>query len=95
MPPSPIAVACAHLYERLIGMDLLAINGEGELYAPHGVTDTPQYAPGVSSSPEVSNATGMLPLTERQRAMVRVSSHTETGPSRPSGARRTMMKRLS
>lgn len=72
-----IAVACTHLYERLIGMDLLAINGEGELYAPHGVTDTPQYAPGVSSSPEVSNATGMLPLTERQRAMVRVSSHTE------------------
>ena len=58
-------------------MNLLAINGEGELYAPHGVTDTPQYAPGVSSSPEISNATETPPLTERQRAMVMVSSHTE------------------
>ncbi len=69
-----ISVACVHIYERLIGMDEIAIDENGELYAPHGVTDTPQYAPGVCGTSVVSNATGLYPLTVRQRGQVVASS---------------------
>lgn len=72
-----ISLAYAHLYERRIGMDLIAINKEGELYAPHGVTVTPQFGPGVKTDPVSDNSTGTLPLTTRQRAMSRASSHSE------------------
>ena len=32
-------------------MDLVAVDENGELYCPHGVTDTPQYAPGACADP--------------------------------------------
>ena len=69
-----IVVGYTHIYERLVGMDLIAVNGDGELYAPHGITDTPQYAPGVAADPVSANDTGLLPLTHRQRAMLRAST---------------------
>ncbi len=69
-----IVVGYTHIYERLVGMDLIAINGDGELYTPHGITDTPQYAPGVMADPAAANDTGLLPLTHRQRAMIRAST---------------------
>lgn len=46
-----IAANYLHMYERRIGMDLVAVDENGELYCPHGVTDTPQYAPGVCADP--------------------------------------------
>ena len=58
-------------------MDLVAINSDGELYAPHGVTEIPQLAPGVAEDPVKDNSSGMLPLTVRQRAGVIASSATE------------------
>ncbi|CDC71912.1 glycoside hydrolase family 43 [Candidatus Colimorpha enterica] len=70
-----ISLAYSHIYERRIGMDLLAINKEGELYAPHGVTNTPQFGPGISADPVANNGTGLFCLTARQRAFSRVSSH--------------------
>ncbi|MBQ7822363.1 MAG: family 43 glycosylhydrolase [Clostridia bacterium] len=70
-----ISLAYAHLYERRIGMDLIAINDDGELYAPHGVTCTPQFGPGVKDDPVTDNGTGLLPLISRQRAMSRATSH--------------------
>ncbi len=69
-----ISCACVHIYERLVGMDEIAINGDGELYAPHGVTDTPQYAPGAKENSVKSNDTGLYPLTARQRGHVFASS---------------------
>lgn len=72
-----IAVAHTHMYERLIGMDLIAINDDGELYAPHGITDTPQLAPGQADDPVKSNTSGLLPLTARQRARVIATSSSE------------------
>ncbi len=69
-----LSVGCTHMYERLVGMDLLAINEEGELYAPHGVTDTPQFAPGSRPDPVTGNDAGLYPLTARQRGRVTASS---------------------
>ncbi len=69
-----ISVACTHIYERLVGMDLLAINEDGELYAPHGITDTPQFAPGLAPDPVSANDAGLYPLTARQRGRVVASS---------------------
>ena len=47
-------------FERRIGMDRVLIDEHGELYCPNGVSDMPQYAPGV----ETENVTpGLLPLT--------------------------------
>ena len=56
-------------------MDLIAINEDGELYAPHGITTTPQFGPGVKKDPVSDNSAGVLPLTARQRAMCRATSH--------------------
>lgn len=42
----------AHRYERRIGMDLVAVDENGELYCPNGVTDTPQYIPGFCNNSE-------------------------------------------
>lgn len=69
-----ISLNYTHMYERRIGMDLLAINEDGEIYAPHGVTDTPQFAPGYMPDPVKENSAGLYPLTCRQRGMVRASS---------------------
>lgn len=46
-----IAAPYAHMYERRIGMDMVAVDENGELYCPFGVTDTPQYAPGTIEKP--------------------------------------------
>ena len=69
-----ISLNYTHMYERRIGMDLLDINEDGEIYAPHGVTDTPQFAPGYMPDPVKNNDAGLYPLTHRQRGMVRASS---------------------
>lgn len=61
-----------HMYERRVGMDPIGIDENGELYCP-GVTETPQYAPGVLPHPELGNGTGSLPLTFMRRATA--SSH--------------------
>lgn len=58
-----IAVPCTHCYERRIGMDLVAIDENGELYCPHGVTGTPQYAPGYIANPVENNSPALLSLT--------------------------------
>lgn len=70
-----ISLAYTHLYERRIGMDLIAVNEDGELYAPHGATSVPQFGPGVKADPVSCNSANVLPLTTRQRAMCRASSH--------------------
>ena len=70
-----ISLAYAHMYERRIGMDLIAVNADGELYAPHGVTTVPQLGPGVSRDPVSRNDAGILPLTARQRAKSFATSH--------------------
>lgn len=49
----------AHMCERRIGMDLVQVDENGELYCPNGVTDTPQYAPGIEKDGE---ATGLMAL---------------------------------
>ena len=46
-----VATPVDHEYERRIGMDLIAVDENGELYCPFGVTDTPQYAPGYIQAP--------------------------------------------
>ncbi len=69
-----ISLGYTHIYERRIGMDLLAINRDGELYAPHGVTETPQFAPGVAADPVQCNSPGLYPLTCRQRGNVHATS---------------------
>lgn len=52
-----------HCYERRIGMDLVAVDENGELYCPHGVTDTPQYQPGMVAECEKNNAPKWFNLT--------------------------------
>ena len=69
-----VSLNYTHMYERRIGMDLLDINEDGEIYAPHGVTDTPQFAPGYMADPVKSNDAGLYALTCRQRGMCRASS---------------------
>ncbi len=69
-----ITLGYTHIYERRIGMDLLAINADGEIYAPHGVTETPQLAPGVAADPVACNSAGLYPLTCRQRGRVWATS---------------------
>ena len=66
-----IATTYLHMYERRIGMDLVAVDENGELYCPHGVTDTPQYIPGVCRDP-VNDVfePGLYSLTGRKRPMV-------------------------
>ncbi len=66
-----VATPIGHMYERRIGMDMVAVDENGELYCPFGVTDTPQYIPGYvreplknGNSPELYNLTGgMRPIT--------------------------------
>ena len=53
-----------HVFERRIGMDLVAVDENGELYCPNGVTDTPQYIPGYRKDPvSEGNSPGLYPLT--------------------------------
>lgn len=59
-----IATPFMHRYERRIGMDMVSVDENGELYCPFGVTDTPQYIPGKVKSPlEQGNSPGYLSLT--------------------------------
>ena len=63
-----IATPSAHCFERRIGMDLVAVDENGELYCPHGVTDTPQYIPGFVADPVGDgNSPGYLPIAKRWR----------------------------
>jgi len=58
----------ANQYERRIGMDLVAVDENGELYCPFGVTDTPQYIPGLVEDPLTDgNSPGYLPISKRWR----------------------------
>lgn len=57
-----IATPYTHKYERRIGMDLVAVDENGELYCPHGVTQMPQYVPGYMEDPVKCNDPGYLPL---------------------------------
>lgn len=51
-------------YERRIGMDLVDVDENGELFCPNGVTDTPQYAPTAYTDKTLGkNSTGDLCLT--------------------------------
>lgn len=52
-----------HCYERRIGMDIVAVDENKELYCPHGVTDTPQYGPGYVENCIENNSCGWLNLT--------------------------------
>lgn len=61
------ALAYDHMYERLVGMDPIGVDENGELFCP-ATTETPQYAPGVKEHPENGNDAGLLPLTVMQRA---------------------------
>ncbi len=65
-----IAAPYAHMYERRIGMDLVAVDPEGELYCPHGVTDTPQYVPGYAPDPVACNAPDFVSVTGGVRPTV-------------------------
>lgn len=58
-----VVTACTHRYERRIGMDLCAIDENGELYCPHGVTDTPQYIPGYRADAIQENSPHLVSLT--------------------------------
>lgn len=59
-----IAAPYYHRYERRIGMDLVAVDENGELYCPHGITDTPQFIPGFLSNPiSNGNSPGFVSLT--------------------------------
>ncbi len=62
-----IAAPLHHQFERRIGMDLVAVNEDGELYCPHGVTETPQYAPGYTANPVENNCPGYYPLNTHYR----------------------------
>lgn len=71
-----IATPYVHRYERRIGMDLVAVDENGELYCPFGVTDTPQYVPAYRADPvRDGNAPGLYNLTAAVRPTV--SSHAE------------------
>lgn len=64
-------IACPHyhMYERRIGMDLIDINSDGELYAPHGITNTPQFIPGyIDNASHVNNSLDYINLSEGVRA---------------------------
>ncbi len=54
-----------HMFERRIGMDLVRIDADGELYCT--VTDTPQVAPGIICNQGDENAPNILPLTVMSR----------------------------
>lgn len=59
-----IATPYTHHYERRIGMDLVDVDENGELYCPFGVTDTPQFAPGYVKDPTLNgNTPALLSLT--------------------------------
>ena len=52
-------------------MDLVAVDEEGELYCPFGVTDTPQYVPGFRKDPlHEGNSPGLFNLTAAKRPTV-------------------------
>lgn len=58
----------AHTYERRIGMDLVDVDENGELYCPHGITETPQYIPGYSQNPTRDNSPHLFALNRFYRS---------------------------
>lgn len=60
-----ISTPSTHRYERRIGMDLVAVDENGELYCPHGVTSTPQFIPGYKKDADVDNSPRLLSLTSK------------------------------
>lgn len=67
-----IAAPFLHRYERRIGMDLVAVDKNGELYCPNGITNTPQFAPSVidvNKNPAL-NDVGLYSLCGRIRPEV-------------------------
>lgn len=54
-----VAVPYLHIYERRIGMNLVKVDENGELYCPHGITDVPTIAPGQINA---GAKAGYLPL---------------------------------
>lgn len=64
-----VAVPFYSQVERRIGMDMVAVDENRELYCPFGVTDTPQFAPGYIKDPlKDGNDCGYLCLTDWCRA---------------------------
>lgn len=63
-----------HIFERRISMDPIGIDESGELFCT-ATTETPQFAPGVLSKPEINNDAGLLPLTFYQP--IKASSYIE------------------
>lgn len=72
-----IACPYLHRYERRIGMDLVAVDENGELYCPMGVTDTPQFVPGYRDGAAYEERDlGLVSLTGAVRP---VASSSEEG----------------
>ena len=69
-------VKYAHMFERCVAMDPVAINADGELMVLEN-TDAPQWAPGVKDDPYFQNDTGLIPLTYNE-----VVSATSCAPGR-------------
>jgi hypothetical protein len=67
-----VPVACAHIYERRIGIDRIETDENGELYCPR-MTETPQYGPCLPEKGDV----GMKPLTFFQRFCHKATSAAE------------------
>ena len=57
-----IPISYSYKFERLIGMDPIEIDENGEIMTVTN-TDTPQWAPGLVSDPYDNGNTGLLPLT--------------------------------
>lgn len=66
----------AHMFERCVAMDPVAINEDGELIVLQN-TDFPQWAPGMKDNPYFSNDTGLSPLTYSETV-----SATSSAPGR-------------
>lgn len=60
-------VCYCHEFERRIGMDPIGFDENGDIIIKEA-TETPQWAPGVTERPEISNGAGLLPLTSHRKA---------------------------
>lgn len=69
-------VKYAHMFERCVAMDPVAINENGELTVLTN-TDSPQWAPGEKRDPYYQNGTGLSPLTYSE-----IASATSSAPGR-------------
>lgn len=62
-----IPVGYMHRFERMVGMDPVIIDENGEISVLEN-TDYPRFAPGVTENPYFDGDTGLLPLTYNQVA---------------------------